>query len=93
MNKRYNAHKTNNAHNVYHYHYHVSLGLVLEAQIPENVVDQMKEALVNLLNLPDNSSRINMVMEEEASVYLSNSIISCSTSNRATNYGNKVLYK
>jgi hypothetical protein len=53
----------------------------------------MKEALVNLLNLPDNSSRINMVMEEEASVYLSNSIISCSTSNRATNYGNKVLYK
>ena len=50
----------------------------------------MKEALVDLLNLPDNSSRINMVMEEEASVYLSNSIIRCSTSNQPTNYGNKV---
>ncbi len=38
-------------------------------------------------------NRINMVMEEEASMwYLSNSIISCSTSNRATNYGNKFLY-
>jgi hypothetical protein len=34
-----------------------------------------------------------VVMEEEASVYLSNSIISCSTSNQATNYGNKDQYK
>ena len=33
-------------------------------------------------------NRINMVMEEEASVYLSNPIIICSTSNQATNYGN-----
>jgi len=31
------------------------MGLVLEAQIPENVVDQMKEALVNQCLL-DNSS-------------------------------------
>jgi hypothetical protein len=33
--------------NAYKYYYLVCLGLVLEAQIPENVVDQMKQGLVN----------------------------------------------
>ncbi len=33
--------------NAFHYYYLLGLGLVLEAQIPENVVDQMKEALVD----------------------------------------------
>jgi hypothetical protein len=42
--------------NVYNIYYLFCLGLVLEAQIPENVVNQMKEFLVNHGNLPDNCS-------------------------------------
>ncbi len=34
-------------YNALQYYYLLGLGLVLEAQIPENVVDQMKEALVD----------------------------------------------
>ncbi len=37
----------NNTYNAYKHCHLVCMGLVLEAQIPENVVDQMKEALVN----------------------------------------------
>ena len=41
------------------------MGLVLEAQIPENVVDQMKEALVNQCLL-DNSSLGRVPVKTEA---------------------------
>ncbi len=41
---------------IYNFYYLIGLGFVLEAQIPENVVDQMKEPLVNHWNLLDNSS-------------------------------------
>ncbi len=51
---RYNWY--NHYYNVYVYYYLIGLGLVLEAQIPENVVDQMKESSVNHWNLPGNSS-------------------------------------
>jgi hypothetical protein len=36
-----------NRYNEYNYNYHLGLCLVFEAQIPENVVDQMNQALVN----------------------------------------------
>ena len=38
-------------------------------------------------------SSLNFLIVSSKYVYLSNFIISCSTSNRATNYGHKVLYK
>ncbi len=41
---------------------------------------------------PMMKSRLNLLIVSSKYVYLSNPIISCSTSNRATNYGNKVLY-
>ncbi len=41
---------------MYDYNYLLGLCLVLEAQIPENVVDQMNQALFNQWNLLDNSS-------------------------------------
>ena len=47
MYNAYNAYDTYNTYNAYKHCYLVGMGLVLEAQIPENVVDQMKEALVN----------------------------------------------
>jgi hypothetical protein len=40
--------------------------LVLESQIPENVVNQMKEALVNRWNIPDNSSLGSVSVKKEA---------------------------
>ena len=42
------------------------MGLVLEAQMPENVVHQMKEALVNQRNLLDNSSLGRVPVKTEA---------------------------
>ncbi len=39
--------RTQFSSNSFHYYYLLGLGLVLEAQIPENVVDQMEEALVD----------------------------------------------
>ena len=42
------------------------MGLVLEAQIPENVVDQMKEALVDQWNLLDYSSLGRVPVTKEA---------------------------
>ena len=36
---------------------------------------------------------VNFLIVSSKYVYLSNFIISCSTSNQATNYGHKVLYK
>ncbi len=44
----------------------ICLDLLLEAQIPGNVIDQMKESLVNCWNLPDNSSigRVSAMKEE-----------------------------
>jgi hypothetical protein len=43
-------------YNVYNIYYLICLGLILEAQIRENVVYQMKEFLVNHGNLHDNCS-------------------------------------
>ena len=37
----------NHAYNAYNHCHIFGMGLVLEAQMPENVVHQMKEALVN----------------------------------------------
>ena len=42
------------------------MGLVLEAQIPENVVDQMKEALVDQRNLLDYCSLGRVPVTKEA---------------------------
>jgi hypothetical protein len=45
--------------------YLLGMGLVLEAQIPENIANQMEEVLVNHWNLPDNSSlgRVSVIKE------------------------------
>ncbi len=46
--------------------YLLGLCLVLEARIPENVVDQMNQTLVNQWNLLDNSSLCRVPATKEA---------------------------
>ena len=66
MYNAYNAYNTYNTYNAYKHCYLVGMGLVLEAQIPENVVDQMKEALVDQWNLLDYSSLGRVPVTKEA---------------------------
>ena len=66
MFNAYNAYITYNTYNTYKHCYLVGMGLVLEAQIPENVVDQMKEALVDQWNLLDYCSLGRVPVTKEA---------------------------
>ncbi len=63
--------KLNHQCNVNNYTYLLGLYLVLEAQIPENVVNQVNQALVNQWNLPDNSplGRVPATKEAESQSY------------------------
>ncbi len=59
-------HHVSNQYNAYNYNYLLSLYLVFEAQIPENVVDQMNQALVNQWYLLDNSALGRVPATKEA---------------------------
>ncbi len=56
-----------NSFNACNYYYLISRGFIIEAQISENVIDQMKEALVNHWNLLDNSSLCRVPVTKEGS--------------------------